>query len=65
MSLDLAAEKTEKALKDGIEHFDQTKLKHTETTERNVLPDNEGLYFLLLSCTMIFFYLVINFVDFA
>lgn len=39
---DLAAEKTEKALIAGIEHFDASKLKHTETQEKNPLPDKEG-----------------------
>lgn len=39
---DVAAEKTEKALIDGIEQFDTTKLKHTETQEKNPLPDKEG-----------------------
>mgnify|MGYP005985735241 CR=1 FL=1 len=39
---DVAAEKTEKALIAGIEHFDQTKLKHTETQEKNPLPNKDG-----------------------
>lgn len=39
---DVAAEKTEKALIAGIEHFDASKLKHTETQEKNPLPDKEG-----------------------
>lgn len=39
---DVAAEKTEKALIAGIEHFDPSKLKHTETHEKNPLPDKEG-----------------------
>lgn len=39
---DLAAEKTEKALIAGIEHFDTSKLKHTETQEKNPLPNKEG-----------------------
>lgn len=42
---DVAAEKTEKALIAGIEHFDQSKLKHTETQEKNPLPDKEGKHF--------------------
>lgn len=41
--LDVAAEKTEKALIAGIEHFDPSKLKHTETQEKNPLPDKEGM----------------------
>jgi hypothetical protein len=40
--LDVAAEKTEKALIAGIEHFDQSKLKHTETQEKNPLPNKDG-----------------------
>lgn len=40
---DVAAEKTEKALIAGIEHFDASKLKHTETQEKNPLPDKEGM----------------------
>lgn len=44
---DVAAEKTEKALIAGIEHFDPSKLKHTETQEKNPLPDKEGRIFLL------------------
>lgn len=39
---DVAAEKTEKALIEGIEHFQKNKLKHTETQEKNSLPDKEG-----------------------
>lgn len=28
----------------GVEDFDQSKLKQTETQEKNVLPDKEGPY---------------------
>lgn len=38
----MAAEKTEKALIAGIEHFDTSKLKPTETQEKNPLPNKEG-----------------------
>ncbi|XP_048516765.1 thymosin beta isoform X11 [Dendroctonus ponderosae] len=38
---DLAAEKTEKALIEGIAKFDPAKLKHTETQEKNPLPDKD------------------------
>ncbi|XP_066138077.1 thymosin beta isoform X4 [Euwallacea fornicatus] len=38
---DVAAEKTEKALIEGIAKFDQAKLKHTETQEKNPLPDKD------------------------
>ena len=41
-SLDVAAEKTQKALLEGVEAFDTSKLKHTETNEKNPLPDKEG-----------------------
>lgn len=41
---DVAAEKTEKALIEGITKFDQAKLKHTETQEKNPLPDKEGRF---------------------
>lgn len=57
---DVAAEKTEKALIAGIEHFDPSKLKHTETQEKNPLPDKEGIYFtktkllLVLCCVLAF-----------
>lgn len=40
----MAAEKTEKALIEGIAKFDQAKLKHTETQEKNPLPDKEGTF---------------------
>lgn len=40
----MAAEKTEKALIEGITKFDQAKLKHTETQEKNPLPDKEGTF---------------------
>lgn len=46
--LDVAAEKTEKALIAGIEHFDPSKLKHTETNEKNPLPDKDGELFLII-----------------
>ncbi|KAL1500871.1 hypothetical protein ABEB36_006296 [Hypothenemus hampei] len=38
---DVAAEKTEKALIEGIAKFNPAKLKHTETQEKNPLPDKE------------------------
>lgn len=40
--LDVASEKTQKALLEGVEAFDTSKLKHTETQEKNPLPDKEG-----------------------
>lgn len=40
--LDLAAEKTQKALIDGVETFDTKKLKPTTTAEKNPLPDENG-----------------------
>lgn len=44
MFLDVAAEKTQQTLIAGIEKFDSTKLKHTETQEKNPLPDKDGKY---------------------
>lgn len=41
---DVAAEKSQKSLFDGIEKFDATQLKHTETQEKNPLPDKDGMY---------------------
>ena len=39
---DIDAEKGQQALRDGIEKFDPSGLKKTETTEKNVLPTKEG-----------------------
>lgn len=44
---DVAAEKTQKSLFDGIEKFDATRLKHTETQEKNPLPDKDGMICLI------------------
>jgi hypothetical protein len=41
---DVATEKTQKALLQGVEAFDTGKLKHTETQEKNLLPDKDGAY---------------------
>lgn len=38
----MVAEKTQKTLIDGIVAFDATSLKHTETQEKNPLPDKDG-----------------------
>lgn len=40
----MAAEKTQQTLIAGIEHFDTSRLKHTETQEKNPLPDKDGNY---------------------
>lgn len=40
--LDVAAEKTQQALLKGVEGFDATNLKHTETQEKIVLPNKQG-----------------------
>lgn len=40
--LDVAAEKTQQTLMSGIEKFDPSSLKHTETQEKNLLPDKDG-----------------------
>lgn len=45
---DVATEKTQKSLFDGIEKFDATRLKHTETQEKNPLPDKDGMFFYLI-----------------
>lgn len=42
INLDVAAEKTQQTLIAGIEAFDATKLKRTETQEKNPLPDKIG-----------------------
>lgn len=39
--LDVKMEKAQK-LVTGIEGFDSTKLRHTETNEKNPLPDKDG-----------------------
>lgn len=45
---DVAAEKTQKAITEalieGVGGFDTGKLKHTETQEKNPLPDKTGEY---------------------
>lgn len=43
----MAAEKNEQAFIKGIEDFEKSKLKHTETQEKNLLPDKEGEVLLL------------------
>lgn len=45
--IDVAAEKTQKALLEGVEAFDTGRLKHTETNEKNPLPDKTGKYNLI------------------
>lgn len=39
----VAAEKQHQNLLNGVEHFDKTCMKHTETDEKNNLPPLEGL----------------------
>ena len=39
---DIAAEKGQQALRAGIEGFDSSALKKTETNEKNPLPTKEG-----------------------
>ena len=39
---DVAAEKNQQNLFAGIAGFDPSNLKHTETQEKNPLPDKEG-----------------------
>jgi len=45
--LDVAAEKTQQTLIAGIEKFDTASLKHTETQEKNPLPDKDGTIYKL------------------
>lgn len=35
-------EKIHQSIFEGVEHFDKTAMKHTETMVKNVLPDPEG-----------------------
>lgn len=51
---DVAAEKTQQTLMSGIETFDPSSLKHTETQEKNLLPDMDGT----VSYFTIFYYLL-------
>lgn len=44
----MAAEKAHNELISGVEHFDKAKMKHTETSEKNPLPQMEGLLHFLL-----------------
>lgn len=37
-------EKTHQNFLSGVEHFDKSTMKHTETSEKVVLPNTEGLY---------------------
>lgn len=46
---DVATEKSQQNLIHGIEGFDASNLKHTETQEKNPLPDLDGSY-LTQSC---------------
>lgn len=41
----VAAEKNHQNFLTGVEHFDKSSMKHTETTEKNALPPIEGLFF--------------------
>jgi hypothetical protein len=40
----VAQERTQQALLKGVEDFDTKKLKHTNTVEKIVLPDKEGIF---------------------
>lgn len=35
-------EKTHQTLLNGVEQFDKTSMRHTETTEKVILPNKEG-----------------------
>lgn len=43
----MAAEKAHNEFITGVEGFDATKLRHTETEEKNPLPPIEGLLLIL------------------
>lgn len=51
----MAAVKAHSELISGVEHFDKAKMKHTETTEKNPLPEMEGLLLSFFSLTLILF----------
>lgn len=40
-------ERTHQTLLNGVEHFDKATMKHTETSEKVVLPDKDGEYILI------------------
>lgn len=40
-------EKTHQTLLTGVEQFDKASMRHTETTEKLVLPNKEGKFYLL------------------
>lgn len=64
MITEIAEEKTQKSLFDGIEKFDASRLKHTETQEKNPLPDKDGTFLLhrqLASVTSLMFVIHISF----
>lgn len=44
----VAAEKNHQNLLTGVEHFDKSSMKHTETSEKNALPPIEGLFAVIL-----------------
>lgn len=46
----VAAEKNHQNFLTGVEHFDKSSMKHTETTEKNALPPIEGLFAVKLFC---------------
>ena len=41
---DLEAEKQQEQFKKGIQSFPKDKLHHTETAEKNPLPDRESMF---------------------
>jgi hypothetical protein len=43
----VAAEKDHINFISGVEQFDKTTMKHTETSEKNPLPPLEGIFFVL------------------
>ena len=51
---DIAQEKGQQQLREGIETFDPANLKHAETQEKNPLPTKEGTVYLLIEFNDIF-----------
>lgn len=50
-AVDVKQEKQHNDLIHGVETFSPHKLKHTDTLEKVILPNAEGMYSLVLVCT--------------
>ena len=55
--LEVATEKAQQAIFKGVEDFDQSQLKHTETQEKIILPDAEGNIVVHSVAYVVFFFL--------